>query len=139
MKPFKYKNKIWRFIVVKVMRMFSSGTRARYPKKVTDQEKTASTIFMTLLKDPNSKLYYESKRNECYLDSESKKMKLFLEAGNIKVINSTYGYDVPISNEMEYYLEARFKVQMNKRRSEFKEKALSKVEHSLNKTLEKIT
>ena len=138
MKPFKSKNKIFRFFYVKMSRVFKSSQKSRYPKKVTEGEKTVADIFINVLHDPDTKLYYDTKTHECSLKSEKQLLWIFLESGNMKVVNSTFGYDRPISAQLEYYLSERFRVENTKRRTLMKEEALSKIEHSLNKTLEKI-
>jgi hypothetical protein len=101
-------------------------------------EKTAYSIFMKLLLDPTSKLYYDLHTSECYIRSEDATLYIFLEANNIKVINSVYGYDVPIGRDLEAYLTERFRREMAIRRSKFKAEALKKIEHSLETTLEKL-
>jgi hypothetical protein len=138
MKGFKYKNKLWRWVYVKTVKLFKSDERSRYPKKVTDKEKTVADIFINVLHDPDTKLYYDIKTHECSLKSEKQSLWIFLERENMKVINSTFGYDRTISPELEYYLSDRFRQENNKRRTLMKEEALSKVEHSLSYTLNKI-
>lgn len=138
MKPFKYKNKIYRWIYVKIKRLFSSEKRARYPKHVSQQERTVAEIFINILHNNNSQLYYNNRTGECYLKLDSEKIFIFLESHNIKIINSNFGYDTHISNEMEFYLSSRFDDENTKRKTLMKEEALSKIEYSLSKTLKKL-
>jgi hypothetical protein len=112
--------------------------KVRLPKNMVPAEKTAYSIFMKLLLDPTSKLYYDLHTSECYIRSEDSTLYIFLEANNIKVINSVYGYDVPIGRDLEAYLTERFRREMAIRRSKFKAEALKKIEHSLETTLEKL-
>ena len=119
-------------------RLFKSGNKVRYPKKVTEGEKTVSDIFINILRDSDTKLYYDTKTHECSMKSEKQSIWIFLESGNMKVVNSTFGYDRPISSELEYYLYERFRVENTKRRTLMKAEALSKIEHSLSKTLDKV-
>lgn len=115
-----------------------SDSRVRKPTKMTDAERTAVLIFMKVLLDGGSKLYYDLHTQECYLRSEDSTLYIFLESHNVKIINSVYGYDVHVSGETETFLLERFKREMSVRRQKFKREALSKVEHSLESTLEKL-
>lgn len=136
------KHKFRRFIqliFVKFKRISKmKDKRARYPKTASNSEKTAAHIFLIVLRDPDSKLYYDLVSNECYLRSDDSTLYLFLESNNLKVINSVYGYDIKLSSKMEFYLSERFRNEMAKRRKIFKSEAISKVKHSLDQTLAKI-
>jgi hypothetical protein len=136
-----YKHKLKRLfqsIYIYFKRLFKTDRRPRFPKDVTNDELTASIIFLRVLRNPDSKLYYDLKTNECYVRSGDSTLYLFLESRNLKVINSVYGYDIRLSTKMEIYLADRFIIEMSKRRSAFKNEALSKVTHSLDKTLKDI-
>ena len=138
-RTFRYKTRRWiQSSVLRFKKLFRSDRRARYPKNSSNSEKTAAQIFIKLLHDPDSKLYYDLVSHECYLRSNDSSLYLFLERDNLKVINSVYGYDIRLSAEMESYLTERFKHEMAKRRKIFKNLALSKVKHSLEQTLDKI-
>lgn len=108
---------------------------AKKPARLTEQQETATTIFLRVLHRPETKLYYDITTSECFLRYEPANIYLFLEPGNLKIINSVYGYDVSITSELDYYLSERFRKEMNIRRAAFKTEALSKVKHSLNSTL----
>lgn len=118
--------------------MRQSEVQTRRPKKLTESERTATEIFMNLVNRPSSKLYYDLKTSECYVRSEDGSIFIFLEERNIKIINSVYSFDVHISTELEAYLTARFERELAIRRLQFKKEALSKVEHSLENTLNKL-
>jgi hypothetical protein len=118
--------------------MKQSEVQTRRPKKLTESERTATEIFMNLVNRPSSKLYYDLKTSECYVRSEDGSIFIFLEDRNIKIINSVYSFDVHISTELEAYLTARFERELAIRRLQFKREALSKVEHSLENTLNKL-
>jgi len=118
--------------------MFSHNQIPKMPSVISDSARTASAIFTIILRDPGTKLYYDIQTGECYLHSEDETMFIFLESRNIKVINSVYGYDVPISYEHECFLTDKFRKEMAVRRLAFKKEALSKVQHSLGKTLERL-
>lgn len=110
----------------------------RRPKQMCYSEKSALTIFMRILRLPDTKLYYDIKTQECYLKSEEYQLYLFLEERNIKVINSVFGYDVRLSQELEAYMSDQFIQEMAVRRSAFKAEALNKVDHSLELTVERV-
>ena len=116
----------------------TSDRRIRRPAEITNQEKTLIEIFMKVLHNPNSQLFYDIQTSECYLKSEELNLFIFLEMGNVKVINSVFGYDVNINPNVEDFLIDRFKREMNVRRMSFKKEALSKIQHSLGTTLDKI-
>lgn len=111
---------------------------SKRPKKMTHSEETACQIFTSVLRNRGSKLYYDIHTQECYLRSEDAAIYVFLEAGNVKIINSVFGYDVNISNELEGYLLEKFIREMTVRRKAFKMEALSKVNHSLDQTLDRV-
>lgn len=113
--------------------------RVRIPRRLSDSERTATNIFLLILNEPGSKLYYDLNTQECFLKSEDSTIFIFLEYLNIKIINSVYGYDVNITIQLQQYLIDRFRKEMAIRRQKFKQEALDRVEHSLEATLEKIT
>lgn len=117
---------------------FKGDKRAKYPKVMTEKEKTVASIFLTILHEPETVLYYNPETYECYLQSDVHKISMFLEPQNVTVINSIYGYDTKISQKLEVYLSERFKHETSKRRNIFKKEILAKVEHSLINTLDKI-
>jgi len=138
MNQFKTKNRLWRRLVVRTSILFKSSHKVRYPKKVTEHERETADIFIKILHDQHSKLYYHFKTKECSLKHDDLALWIFLEPEKVRVVNSTYGFDRRISQEMEYYLEQRFRQENNKRRVVMKEEAVSKVKHSITKTLDKI-
>lgn len=138
MKNVKIKNKFMKWAYVRFRRLFKSNDKSRFPKNLSAAEKTVSDIFINILHDPESKLYYDNGTSECSMKSESKNMKIFLEERNVKIINSIYGFDRPISADLQYYLEARFKIENSKRRKIMKEEAVAQIENSLSNTLDKI-
>lgn len=108
------------------------------PVNMTHSEETVCQIFTSVLRNRGSKLYYDIHTQECYLRSEDAAIYVFLEAGNVKIINSVFGYDVNISNELEGYLLEKFIREMTVRRKTFKKEALSKVHQSLDQTLNRV-
>jgi hypothetical protein len=135
---FKHRlNRFFKKINLKLKSTFRKQ-KIRYPKKVSNNEKVASSIFLKILHEPETSLYYNPETYECYLKSDKHNLYVFLESANIKIINSKYGYDTKISIQLENYLSERFKHESSKRRNIFKQEVLSKVENSLNHTLDKI-
>ena len=133
--------KIRRFTFIKFGRFLKSARNDRKiqkPKRLTEQEDTAMQIFLEILHDKESKLYYDIATHECYISSPDKNIYIFLESRNIKIINSVFGYDVPISSPLEHYMLEKFIREMAIRRNSFKREVLSRINHSLDSTLEKI-
>ncbi len=130
-----------RFAFIKFGRFIKSARNDRKiqrPKKLTQQEDTAMQIFLEILHDKESKLYYDIATHECYISSPDKQIFIFLESRNIKIINSVFRYDVPISSPLEHFMLEKFVREMAIRRNAFKNEVLSRINHSLDSTLEKI-
>jgi hypothetical protein len=135
----RYLLKSAKLFFAKIARVQKDGRRiTKRPKKMTHAEETACQIFTTVLRNKGSKLYYDIHTQECYLRSEDAAIYVFLEARNVKIINSVFGYDVNISSELEGYLLEKFIREMTVRRKAFKNEALSKVNHSLDLTLDRV-
>ena len=123
---------------LRLFKIFGQDKRVKRPKKLTESEDTASEIFLTILHNKDSKLHYDIQTQECYISSSDKKLFVFLEAGNVKIINSVFGYDVHISQDLDAYLLDKFIREMSIRRNAFKKEVLSKINHSLDNTLDRI-
>lgn len=123
---------------LRLFKSFGQDKRIKRPKKLTESEDTASEIFLTILHNKDSKLHYDIQTQECYISSSDKTIFVFLEAGNVKIINSVFGYDVHIRSELEGYLLDKFIREMSIRRNAFKKEVLSKINHSLDSTLNRI-
>jgi hypothetical protein len=140
----KFKTKYTRlrrkFVIfyLRTFRIFGTDKYIKKPKKLTESESMASEIFLAVLHNKDSKLYYDIKTQECYISSGDKTVFVFLEASNVKIINSVFGYDVHIRQELEQYLLDKFIREMSIRRNTFKKEVLSKINHSLDSTLSKI-
>jgi hypothetical protein len=117
---------------------WAAQEKPRRPKNMCYSELSALTIYMRILRLPETKLYYDIKTQECFLKSEEYQLYLFLEERNLKIINSVFGYDVRVSPELEAYMADRFVHEMAIRRSAFKAEALSKVDHSLELTVDRV-
>lgn len=131
--------KLVRVYFLKSLRVFSSNDkRVRKPKKMTEAETTACEIFLTVLHNKDSKLYYDIQTQECYISSGDRTIFVFLESRNVKIINSVFGYDVHIGSELESYLLEKFIREMSIRRNAFKNEVLSKINNSLDSTLNKM-
>jgi hypothetical protein len=132
---FKYRNLRWMYL--KIRRSFSTN-KINLPKKMSESEQIAVSLFIKLMKDPESKLYYDIQSAECYIKSYDGTIYIFLEDRNMKTINTVVGYDIQLQPETEHYLNEKFRFELNKRRILFKKEALEKVDHSLHKTFDKI-
>ena len=115
--------------------------RARRPKKLTESQNCALNIAVKAIHDPASKLYYDLHTQECYVkrdDDTVGTIYVFIESANIKIINTVFGYDIYINADTENYITTVFRKEMAKRRAQFKNEALAKVDHSLHKVLDRI-
>jgi hypothetical protein len=108
-------------------------TTPTLPKRINEQEDIVVSIVEKLLPMKDTELYLDPKTQECYLSNG--KYNVFLESTRVRVINSVFGYDVYISAEVEVYLVHIFMLEVSKRRSEFKENIISKVNKNLNSIL----
>jgi len=139
-----FKNKMTRLrrillvTYLRLVRSFSTNNKIKKPKKLTESENTACDIFITILHNKDSKLYYDIQTQECYISSGDKTIFVFLESCNVKIINSVFGYDVHIKPELENFLLEKFIREMSKRRNAFKKEVVSKINHSLDSTLARI-
>ncbi len=132
------RRRVVRMLIIKILRLTSTKRKVRLPRKLSDSERIAVSVFMRLIQDPESKLYYDIHTQECYVKSGDSTIYLFLEDRNLKAINTVVGYDIPLQSESEYYLSEKFRLELNKRRMVFKKEAMDKVDHSLHKTFDKI-
>jgi hypothetical protein len=115
--------------------------RMKPSKNLTDAQRTAVTITAKTMLSPDAKLYYNMQSHECYIYRKSEddsSLYIFIESGNIKIINTVFGYDINIDSDTEQYLTNIFTREMAKRRAQFKKEALAKIEFSLHKVLDKI-
>ena len=132
------KRQLKRFWLRLIYRWLKPRDRVQLPKRMSESERCATAIFMLVLHNQASKLYYDLQTTECYLRSEDSTLFIFLESQNVKVINSVYGYDVNISLQLENFLVDRFRRELAIRRRSFKREAIAKCEHSLENTLNKL-
>lgn len=78
--------KFRRFTFIKLGRFLRSAkneSKIKRPKNLTHQENTAMQIFLEILHDKESKLYYDIATHECYISSPDKSIYIFLESRNI--------------------------------------------------------
>ena len=138
----KHKIKRWfKWLFTKARRtlkMGNKGDRSRRPKGLNESQNLAVDIAIKTILNPSSILSYDPESQECYIESNGT-LFIFLEARNIKIINTVFGYDIPISIPTENYVTSVFRREVTKRRMKFKKAALDKIEFSLQKALNKIS
>jgi len=136
----KFFSKAYKRALIKVLRFGKPKEKpSKYPKRITDSEKIAIETFLTVLKDESSSLFFDLHTNECFLKSYDSSIYLFLETGNLKIVNTVFGYDIPLTGDSQTYLMDKFRMELAKRRRNFKSEALKKVKHSLEITYNKLT
>jgi hypothetical protein len=147
MKPNKYvadfldslqRRRLMRRLWLRWLRFFSHKEKVKLPKKMTEAEKIGVSLFLKLMREADSKLYYDIQTQECFIKSGDGTIYLFLEPSNLKAINTVVGYDIPLQHQSETFLSEKFRSELNRRRTAFKKEALEKVDHSLHKTFDKI-
>lgn len=109
------------------------------PKGLNESQKLSIGIFFKILKMEDTELLYDLLSSECYLTNERTNTHIFIEDRNIKVINSVYSYDIPIDYKTEGYLCSKFEIELNKRRLDFKNDIISKTNHCLLQTYNKLS
>jgi len=116
----------------------NNQNKVRLPKGMSEIQNLSIGIFFKLLQNPKTELLYDMLTTESYLVNKEDNIYIFIESGNIKIINSIYSYDVPIDRKIEGYLVRRFELQLNKRRIKFKDEVTSKTTHYLKQTYIKL-
>jgi hypothetical protein len=133
-----------RYCYLKTLSVFAmknrNEDRVRRPKHINELQRMAIDISVKLMVNPSSKLYYDLTTQECYVKNEfdGGNVYVFIESNNVKIINTVFGYDIPMTQDGEQYLISVFRREMSKRRSQFKKEALAKVDFSLHTVLDRI-
>lgn len=136
----KAKRKV-KWIYTKIRRIFRIGNKkeiSKRPKNLDESQSIAIDITIKTILNPNSILNYDPQTHECYIEDTVCDISIFIEARNLKIINTVFGYDITISIPSENYVTSVFRREVNKRRIKFKKAALDKIEFSLQKALNKI-
>lgn len=143
------RNKIRRFFTklrIRIIKIVdydgSQNERKQRPdiKNLPELQACAVDIAVKTMRNPMSKLYYDLISQECYIKREdvTGNIYVFIESKNVKIIDTVFGYDIPINNRTEEYLTWVFRKELSHRRTMFKKEALSKVDFSLKTVLDKI-
>jgi hypothetical protein len=108
--------------------------RIKRPAKVSAEEEQAMRIWTRVVHQRESDLMYNPQTHDAYAqwDSPSGTVYLFLESGNMRVINTVVGYDIRLSSAVEQWCGSLFAREVAKRRARFRCHAESKVLHSLD-------
>lgn len=113
------------------------GSRSDYridKPKMSQSEEQAARIWSKVVHQSDSDLMYNPQTHEAYAQWESPggTIYLFLESGNLRVINTVVGYDIRLSSSVEQWCASIFTREVAKRRNKFKRGAESKIIHSLD-------
>jgi hypothetical protein len=94
----------------------------------------AVRIWKRVIRQPESVLIYNPKTDECFAEwiDPACPVYLFLENSRIRIVNTVVGYDVALDPLTTDWCFRFFTREINRRRTEFKRDALSKVAHSLD-------
>ena len=118
----------------------SSDAKVRKPKNLNESQIMAIDITVKSILNPDSELYFDIMSQECYIkvSSPDGDIYVFIESRNIKIINTVFGYDIPVDLQTENYISSVFRREMNKRRVKFKNEVVGKIKFSLQKVLQNI-
>jgi len=136
----KAKRKL-KWIYTKLKRAFKIGNKKekiKKPKNLDDSQQMAVDITVKTILNSESILNYDPQTHECYIEGANGNLFIFIESRNIKIINTVFGYDIPINIPTENYVLSVFTREVTKRRVKFKKAAVDKIEFSLQKALNKI-
>lgn len=116
------------------------GNDLKLPK-MTPGEEQAVRIWTRVVHQPDSNLMYNPQTQDCYAqwDSKTGTIYIFLEQGNLRIINTVVGYDVRLSHKVEQWCDYIFAKEVAVRRKKFRRQAESKVVHSLESLESRIT
>lgn len=94
----------------------------------------AVRIWKRVIRHSESVLIYNPKTGECFAEwiDPACPVYLFLENSRIRIVNTVVGYDVVLDPLTADWCFRFFTREINRRRTEFKRDALSKVAHSLD-------
>jgi hypothetical protein len=122
-----WRRRTWLFFA----KLSRADHRVGRPRKTTREEDLVISLWSRITHLEDSRLYYNPATHEsmAYLPGQS--IYMFLESGQMRVINTVVGYDVPLSSEVEQWCSQIFAREVHRRRTRFKDAALSKVVHSL--------
>lgn len=102
--------------------------------KMSPSEAQAVRIWTRVVHQATSDLMYNPQNHNAYAlwEAPSGTVYLFLESGNLRIINTVVGYDIRLSINVERWCSAIFTREVAKRRTHFRLNAESKVVHSLD-------
>lgn len=116
--------------------MFSAsrGDRRMKRPKMTQTEEQAVRIWTRVVHHKESNLMYNPQTHDAYAlwEAPSGTVYLFLESGNLRIINTVVGYDIRLSSTVEHWCSLIFTREVSKRRNQFRRNAEGKVIHSLD-------
>lgn len=123
-----------RFIVMWYGLSASRKDQRMTKPKMSETEEQAARIWSKVVHQKDSDLMYNPQTHEAYAlwESPGGTIYLFLESGNLRVINTVVGYDIRLSSQVEQWCANIFTREVAKRREKFRKNAESKVTHSLD-------
>lgn len=122
--------------VIKFLRNLGNSDKTiKRPKHINQQENYAISIWSMLVHNNGSELFYNPENHECYVeyDGEGGPIYIFLEARNMRIINTVVVYDIRLTSQTEQWCTKIFNREVNRRRTHFKTEAFSKVNNSLER------
>jgi hypothetical protein len=110
------------------------GHKVKRPKNLSTETAQAIRLWGMAIHREDSLLLYNPVTGESYVElvDADCPVYLFLERGNLRIVNTVVGYDVPLQNDAEAWCSQMFSTEVHRRRTTFKATANSKVAHSLD-------
>jgi len=101
-------------------------------------EQKGVDIFLTLLKEQDSKLVNAPLSSERLIENSKREMLVILEHGKMTIINSVYQYEIKIAEKTEDQLRVQFNEVQEKRAQSIKRRSGVKVKKSLDTIIEEL-
>jgi len=128
------------------MRIKQRWLRHKVKKRLSKREITSPdpieqkgvNIFLTLLKEQDSKLVNAPLSSERLIENSKREMLVILEHGKMTIINSVYQYEIKIAEKTEDQLRVQFNEVQEKRAQSIKRRSGVKVKMSLDNIIEEL-
>lgn len=108
-------------------------------QKRSPAEREALGIYRTILHDPDTDVLTAPLSGKYYMKNSRNKLLLVLShTRRLSIINSVYGYDIELGEQLYRVLEQEFNEEMENRQTKFEGEFKSNIEHSLHRIYETI-
>ena len=120
--------------------------RHKVKKRLSKREITSSdpieqkgvSIFLTLLREQDSKLINAPLSSERLIENHKREMLLIMGDRKLTIINSVYQYEIKIVEKTEDQLREQFNLVQEKKAQSIKRRSFVKVKKSLDTIIEEL-